>query len=457
MDLIPEFLQAKYDNVELIGEGGYARVYKCERAGVITAVKILFDRASESRTRFQGEINTLRRIDHENVVKVFAADETDGHYWYEMEYASQGDFGKMHSYLFYSDLGLVIKYFSQICLGVQASHDLDPPIIHRDLKPSNILVFKYLDPEQRTVLKIADFGLEDEIGTQVYTAPEPVKTSQSDIYSLGVTFFEACTGRKWNEENPQENLNLAPDLLKPIIPVIEKMVRPNPGERYQKVRDVLEALNSFSFSQLLYGKELQEKEWGTLIYRVHIGRELENARGDLIACNSDNVLERLAVLERTLDRLGDNARGHEAHTIMSISRSALSLIEKVNSEALRLIVQRFNNAVEDTTDRDHFSPSPKSWSRFLADTFDLSSYFPTKSLCLEGLANLLARFGSPGTKHYLYRTIESIKDPNDMKELARCLRLRGVDREDIASLLDGVPDQRDLDSDALRSTLGGAG
>ena len=148
-------------------------------------------------------------------------------------------------------------------MGVQALHDLEPPIIHRDLKPSNILVFEYLDPERRTVLKIADFGLAAiagnasgltasgvALGTAAYMAPEPVKnprikTPQLDIYSLGITFLEACTGRTRPSE---ENLDLVPDLLRPII---KKTVRERPDDRYRSVAEILEALNSFSFSRLL--------------------------------------------------------------------------------------------------------------------------------------------------------------------------------------------------------------
>lgn len=464
MDSIPEFLRTKYDDVEFIARGAHGRVYKCTRIGETTAVKILDALDPVLQTRFTGEVDILRRIDHENIVKVRDAGETDGHYWYESEYANQDHFGFMHSYLFFSDADPV-RYFSQICLGVQALHELDPPIIHRDLKPSNILCFEYFDPQRHMVLKIADFGIAaiaddapgltttgPALGTPLYMAPErlrdrSIKTPRSDIYSLGITFLEACTG---NKIPSQENLDLVPEILRPII---KKMVRQRPGDRYQSVREVLDALNSFSYSRLLLGRELEENEVAGPVSHVNITRELENAVQALFECNADNVLDRLAALERKLDRLGD-VHDHEAHTIKNIPGSALEMIDKVNPEALTNLVQRFENAARMTSARDFFSPEPDMWSKFLADTFHLSSYRPTKNLCLEGLANFLVRFGSRWTMIYLYRIINNIEDPSYMAHLAMCLR--EVGREDVAGLLDGVPDSRALDVEALVIALRGA-
>jgi serine/threonine protein kinase len=405
MDRTPEFLPTKYDDVEFVDRGAYGRVYKCTRAGVTTAVKVLDDLDPVSRARFEAEVVILRRIDHENIVKVLDASETDGYHWYESEYASQGHFGVMHSYLFYSDLDRV-KYFRHICLGVQALHELEPPIIHRDLKPSNILVFEYFNPERRSVLKIADFGIAaiagdasgftktgTTLGTPDYMAPERrknprIKTPQSDIYSLGITFLEACTG---SPIPSQENLSDVPDVLRPIV---EKMIRQRPGDRYRSVAEVLEALSSFSFHRLLYGREPEENETGSMVFHINIGRELENAFESLVGSDADNVLERLAAFERKLDRLGD-AHDHEVDAIMRVTGGILAVIDGADRETLLHLVERFMTAAEKTTGRDHFYPVPDMWSHFLADTYHYSSYRATKYLCLEGLAKFLVRLGSP--------------------------------------------------------------
>jgi hypothetical protein len=204
----------------------------------------------------------------------------------------------------------------------------------------------------------------------------------------------------------------------------------------------------------MYGRELLPNETNSPVFHVNISRELENALDALHRCNSDNVLELLAILEGRLDRLGD-ARDHEAQTIINIPRNALTMIEQANNDALLRLVQRFDYAAETTNEQDFFSAEPDMWARFLAETFQLSSYRPTKHLCLESLAKLLVRFGNQWTKVYLYRIISGIEDSSYMEHLA--VGLREVGREKIADLLDGVPEQRDLDLDAFRIALTDAG
>jgi serine/threonine protein kinase len=455
MDNPPAFLRAKYSDVQYLDTGGYGRVYKCAREGKNTAVKILDKLHLEAQRRFQSEIEILRRVSHENVVKIYDAGETDGYYWYESEYAQYDHFGKMQGYLFYSDLDRV-NYFRQICLGVQALHNLEPPIIHRDIKPSNILVFEY--SEQKMVLKIADLGLATIVGESIgitktgtvpgtahYIAPERddnprIKTPQSDIYSLGITFLEACTGRT---RPSQDNLNLVPEIIRPII---EKMVREHPRERYQSIAEILNAFDDLSSWHLFTGRD----EKIVHVAHVNIGRELENALEFLYKCDSENVLVRLDAFERTLDRLGQ-AHDHKAITLMNVPRQAMALIDNADKDASLRLVQRFIKATELTRDTDFFSPDPESWSRFLSNTYAAVTYRATKHLCLEGLVAILVRFKRHGTKAYLYQTIKSIEDPSYIGHLVTCLREAGY--EDIAEILEGVPDQRDLNLEALEAAL----
>lgn len=457
---IPAFLISKYDKVEFVDEGAYGRVYKCLRGEKITAVKLLLAVDSVSRTRFEREAALLRGIDHKHIVKVLDVGEDDGQLWYESEYADGGHFGKVHAY-FYSDLERV-KYFIQACLGVQALHQLEPSLIHRDLKPSNILVFGDLHPDRETTLKIADFGIaafagdnlgftttDAGLGTAAYIAPERLKNSRiknprADIYSLGITFLEACTGYTTPS---QENIELVPVLLRPII---SKMVRQSPNERHQSISEVLAEFQRFSVHSLLFGRELGEDEHNSEVWHTNISGELDRAFARLVEATSDNVLERLAFFVLKLDRLGD-ATDHEADAIMRITGSVLEVIDTADKEGLLNLVQRFLHAAERTTETDHFYPVPDMWATFLADVFRFSSYRATKHLCLEGLAKFLVRFGTPWTRNYLYLTIQSIEDPSYLEHLAMCLR--EVRCEDLAKLLDGALDQHDLDLSAVGIAL----
>ncbi len=459
IETTPKFLLSTYDNVEFIADGGYGSVYKCTWTGTITAVKILHNLNPEAQKRFHSEIEILKRLDHPHIVKILDSGETEGYHWYESEFAENGHFGQMQGYLFYSDLDRV-DYFRQICLGVKALHDSAPPVIHRDLKPENILAFEYSLPEKHTILKIADFGLATivcdnftktggALGSADYIAPERVndpriKTPASDIYSLGITFLSACTGRS---RPSAQNLNLVPEVLKPLI---EKMIKEYPRERYQSITEIIEAFDSLSYWRLLTGREPQENEQSTFTAHANIGRIVENAIESLYEANSDNFFKRWEDLEREIDRLGD-ARDHQAWALKSIPPNVLAMIEKSNPEELRRLVQRFINAADCTKNEDFFSPEPHTWSRFLANTFDISSSRPTKHLCLEWLVKFLVRFKTQGTKKYLYQTIQKIDDPDYTEFLAA--RLREVGYEEVAKTLDGVPEQRLLDVQSLQTAL----
>jgi eukaryotic-like serine/threonine-protein kinase len=144
-EAFPGFLLAKYRSVDLIDKGVDGWVYKCVRDGAVTAVKVLSTLDSVARARFDQECEILKRLDHPHIVKYLDSGETDGHHWLESEFATEAHFGKMFPYLNYSNHERR-NYFLQICLGVLALHESEPPIIHRDLKPRNILVFQSSEP-----------------------------------------------------------------------------------------------------------------------------------------------------------------------------------------------------------------------------------------------------------------------------------------------------------------------
>jgi serine/threonine protein kinase len=462
MDSRPEFLLAKYACVDIIGQGADGRVYKCIRNGTVTAVKVLNMLDPVSRARFRQEVEILKSIDHENVVKLLDADETDGTHWYESEYANESHFGTMFGYLIHSDLDRV-RYFGQICLGVLALHEAQPQIIHRDLKPRNILVFQYSEPERHSMLKIADFGMSaiagesaqltttgTVLGTGVYMAPErrqnpKIKTIESDIYSLGITFLEACTG----DTTPNsENIDSVSDILRPVI---AKMLRHHPADRYHSVKDILKDLSAPSLSMLISGRELQPGDPGGPVFHTNLAGELQHIQNALHSSTTETIADRVNLFERTLDRLGPDVHDNKAQAISSLPLNAVQMIDGVKPDVLLRLVERFDHAAENTKEDDFFFNGSDTWAWFLIQTYNLSSYRQTKQCCLGSLVKVMVRFDQDIIRARVYHFILSVEDPTDMHHLALSLREQG--REDIASLLDGVPDERTLDANALRLIL----
>jgi len=459
----PDFLLSKYDSVELLDQGGDSSVYKCVRQGTITAVKVLADPLdSIACARFDREVAILKTFDHPHVVKLLDAGETDGYHWLESEYARESHYGTMFPYLNYSNVQRQ-HCFVQICLGVLALHEAEPPIIHRDLKPRNILVFDNPDRNADPILKIADFGLSaiagsdshlttsgQVLGTALYMAPErrlnPYrKTPESDIYSLGITFAEACTG----QPELGENLDNVPEVFRPII---TKMTRRKPADRYQTVREVLTDLQEISPFLLMYGREIGEGEVPGPIFSTNAAGLLARIVEVMYDATAETIELHVTRLEQALESLGTDIHDIKAYTIGNIPRHIAKLIDEVIPTRLCRLIETFDYAAERTKETDHFFDSGDRWSLFLVETIKVCSYSPTKHACFDSLSKILTRFDTPVVRQNLGHIIYVTKDPSDLQHLAQCLRERG--REDIAKLLDGVPQNRELDIEALKRALG---
>ena len=193
-----------------IGSGGMSVVYvgRDEVLDRPVAVKVLRSDYAESEIgeRFRREGRTAARISHPNVVQVYDAQEgaLDGREvsYIVMEHVSGGDLkDKIRKNGPLSEKELC-RIGADVASGLAGAHDRG--IIHRDVKPQNILVDDYGRP------KITDFGIAraldttqatrtgSYLGTATYSSPEQLRgepvTPKSDVYSLGVTLYEAATG-----------------------------------------------------------------------------------------------------------------------------------------------------------------------------------------------------------------------------------------------------------------------
>jgi serine/threonine protein kinase len=210
-----------YELLELLGEGGFARVFRAQqtrplrREVAVKIVKLGMD-TSAVIARFELERQALALMAHPNIAAVFDAGATDtGRPYFVMELVRGGQ--RITKYCDEQRLGVRqrVELFIDVCHAVQHAHEKG--VLHRDLKPSNILVTSV---DGRATPKIIDFGIakavSDELrltdvsvvtleqqllGTPQYMSPEQARSggadvdTRSDIYSLGAVLYEMLAGQ----------------------------------------------------------------------------------------------------------------------------------------------------------------------------------------------------------------------------------------------------------------------
>ena len=142
---------------------------------------------------------------------------------------------------------------------------------------------------------------------------------------------------------------------------------------------------------------------------------------------------------------------NKAHSISSIPAHVAKLIDQVLPDRLCRLIERFDYASERTNEGDFFFDNADQWGWFLGETFKVCSYRPTRHACLASLSKIFVRFDTLWLRRYVGHLIYSIEDPADLEHFAACLREQS--RNDIAILLDGVPEERPLDVHALKVAL----
>ncbi|EEC78975.1 hypothetical protein OsI_19455 [Oryza sativa Indica Group] len=200
----------KFSESNMLGVGGFGRVYKAAfDAGVTAAVKRLDGGGPDCEKEFENELDLLGRIRHPNIVSLLGFCIHEGNHYIVYELMEKGS---LETQLHGSSHGSTLSWHIRMKIALDTARGLEylhehcsPPVIHRDLKSSNIL----LDSDFNA--KIADFGLAVSSGsvnkgsvklsgTLGYVAPEYLLdgklTEKSDVYAFGVVLLELLMGRK---------------------------------------------------------------------------------------------------------------------------------------------------------------------------------------------------------------------------------------------------------------------
>jgi Protein kinase domain len=259
-------LAGRYRIVALLGRGGMGEVYRAEdlKLGNVVALKFLpasLQHDPAALAAFHAEVRNARQVSHPNVCRVYDIGEVDGQHFLTMEYIDGEDLASLLRRIGRLPPDKALETAHQICAGLSAAHDCG--LLHRDLKPANIML------DGRGRVRITDFGLalhndeataRNEIaGTPAYMAPEQIGKGEasvrSDIYSLGLVFYELFTGHlpyrantplEWRRAHLESSPTTPSSVLKDIDPAVESVIlrclQKEPAKRPSSVRQVAAAL-----------------------------------------------------------------------------------------------------------------------------------------------------------------------------------------------------------------------
>ncbi len=276
-----EFSEPQYGSYRVLqplGVGGMSSVYRAVHveSGHEVALKVLPERMAKNPIvlqRFFREARSAASLEHPNIVSIFDQGIDQGRYYLVLEYVQGSD---LHEYVqMHGPVSVAegLRVIREVAEGLRFASARG--LIHRDIKPSNIL------RSEKGELKITDLGLalnaeiEDQrvtregttVGTVDYMAPEQARDSraaslQSDLYSLGCTFYYLLTGippypggditdklTRHAKSPPPDVRDLRPDVPIALAEVMARMMAKLPEDRYASCEALIAALDMIPVPQ----------------------------------------------------------------------------------------------------------------------------------------------------------------------------------------------------------------
>ena len=256
-----------YEIIGVLGRGGMGKVFRVRNliSDRVEAMKIVLpdqQADAELADRFLREIKLHASLDHPNIARLSTAFRYENQVFMILEFV---DGVGLDEKLRGTPLSpsTTIRYLDQILSALGYAHDRG--IVHRDLKPANILV------TASKLVKLTDFGIAQAanakritrtgmaLGSLYYMSPEQIRSgtvdARSDLYALGVTFFEMVTGRRpitgdseysimraQVEQTPVPPIELNPSVPARISAIILKSLEKDPAARFQSAKEFQAAL-----------------------------------------------------------------------------------------------------------------------------------------------------------------------------------------------------------------------
>jgi tRNA A-37 threonylcarbamoyl transferase component Bud32 len=300
---VGSFIGGTYRVLDFIGQGGMGFVYKVEHLMMakVLALKVLrSEQVSEDVwKRFRIEAQAIARLDHANVVRIYDMSQTEaGLPFYTMDLLVGESLADYLDEYYRLPVSEALPIFRQVCAGLAYAHDRG--IIHRDIKPGNIMLLA--DGSEGTpsrvgpVVKIVDFGIAklssfdsgfgqgltrpgEVFGSPLYMSPEQCAGQQldhrTDMYSVGVTMFQALTGRppllgKTAIETTAMHQSVVPSSMadaivleddeEPIVfppeleEIVARLLEKSPDARYDSLADVASELLALERGEIRKGQ-----------------------------------------------------------------------------------------------------------------------------------------------------------------------------------------------------------
>ncbi|MCK5796381.1 MAG: serine/threonine protein kinase, partial [Deltaproteobacteria bacterium] len=277
----------KYELLQRIGVGGMAEVWVARTFGAEGFVKELvikrileqFNEDEEFVSMFINEARLASRLQHANIVQIFDFDQVEGVYYIAMEFIDGPDLRKVVATARRRSMAipqtLAVHVGIEVLKGLHYAHtrqDRGQPlgIVHRDISPHNLLL------SYAGEVKITDFGIAKVAalasatrtgmlkGKLTYMSPEQVRAdavdARADLYALGIVIWELLAGRRRYLDVGSEGelvaavrrgevphlAEVAPDVDEELAGVVDRLLAPDPDERFGSAAEALTDLSAFA-------------------------------------------------------------------------------------------------------------------------------------------------------------------------------------------------------------------